>query len=185
MCDSAAKSSRNRFHCCALIPMATTPVCEGYGLLRCCISGHSALRPLQLQRTEITASRANATRRPPVRLHPLLARPHPRGGEIDAHRAPLPKYGSPVSRITAPLGVRRRCCHGCCQRRGSLMEPTGPGRPAAWDAPRSATVVPRESGFREAHGSAERRSCKCPCTGSPASIESSHKASAPHQPTTG
>jgi hypothetical protein len=30
------------------------------------------------------------------------------------------------------------------------MEPTGPGHPAAWDAPRLVAVIPRESGYRDA-----------------------------------
>jgi hypothetical protein len=55
----------------------------------CCTSGHSALRPLQLQHPRITISRTDATGRHPVHLHSLLARPYPRGGEIDDHRVPI------------------------------------------------------------------------------------------------
>jgi len=56
--------------------------------LHSCVSGHSALRPLQLQRPEIMTSYTDATGRHPVRLHSLLAGPHPSGGKIDDHRVP-------------------------------------------------------------------------------------------------
>jgi hypothetical protein len=69
--------------------LAYPPKKGGVKQFPCCISGHSTLRPLQLQSAEIRVSHAYATGRRPVRFHSLLVRPHPRGGEIDDHPVPL------------------------------------------------------------------------------------------------
>ena len=79
------------------------------------MEGHSALRPLQLQRPKIMTSCTHATGRRPVRLHSLLPRPHPRSGEIDDHRVPVVE-----ARIASfadhrahrrPPSLLRRCFH--------------------------------------------------------------------------
>ena len=75
------------------------------------MEGHSALRPLQLQRPKIMTSYTHATGRHPVRLHSLLAGPHPRGGEIDDHRVPVTEV-----HLVRRLTIEGRMGHGLIVR---------------------------------------------------------------------
>ena len=75
----------------------------------CCISGHSALRPLQLRRPKIMTSYTDATGRHPVRLHSLLAGPHPRSGKIDDHRISVAEV-----HLVRRLTIECRMGNGMC-----------------------------------------------------------------------